>query len=302
MARSAEAATARPHRFGESALPASAAIPALDRMNERLARALRQRIEPLARVKTRVEPQPLDCISYGAWQARQPEAGCLALYSLRPLRGTIMLSVPPLLVTRLVDAYYGGSGDTDAAPTREPSATEEAMVRRLLEGIADALIAIWSESISVEAQLRSRETSASFAALASAEDPIAIAGFAIRFGRSAPAIIEILYPVAALREIEPLLAGSTTADDSSAVPAVWRDAIAAAVGGVRVEARTVLARPTLSAAALLRLAVGDVIPVTLGARVPLIVGQRTIATGIIGESDGHAALSIQTMGFHGDRT
>jgi flagellar motor switch protein FliM len=41
---------------------------------------------------------------------------------------------------------------------------------------------------------------------------------------------------------------------------------------------------------------GDVIPVTLSATVPLLVGQRHVAEGSIGEQDGRAALMIQQIG------
>ena len=109
-----------------------------------------------------------------------------------------------------------------------------------------------------------------------------------------PAVIEILYPIAALRSVEHELAAKAH-DDATSRGTEWRHRLAAAVGGVRVKARTVLARPELSVSELMQLQPGDVIPVTLPAHVPLLVEGRRIALGTIGEHDGRAALKIELI-------
>jgi len=57
----------------------------------------------------------------------------------------------------------------------------------------------------------------------------------------------------------------------------------------------VLARPTLTLDELLNLKNGDVIPVTIDRQLPLIVGNRVIAQGSIGEQNGRAAFMIERM-------
>ena len=69
----------------------------------------------------------------------------------------------------------------------------------------------------------------------------------------------------------------------------------AAVGEVRIQARTVLARPELPLSELMQLQPGDVIPVSLPKSVPLIVAGRRVALGSVGEKDGKAALKIEKM-------
>jgi flagellar motor switch protein FliM len=71
---------------------------------------------------------------------------------------------------------------------------------------------------------------------------------------------------------------------------------------VRLEARSVLARPNISVAELLQLKPGDVIPISVPALVPLLVAGRPVALGKIGDQDGRAALKIEKVegGFHNE--
>ena len=72
--------------------------------------------------------------------------------------------------------------------------------------------------------------------------------------------------------------------------------MARALEGVSLPVRSVVARPTLSVQELLALRIGDVIPITLAPRVPLLVGNRRLAEGTIGEQEGRAAFQIETIG------
>lgn len=285
---------ARPFAFGSEAARPMSALPALDRMNERMARRVRELVEPFARAKPTVAAEPTQVRPFAEWSAAQAEFSSLSLYSFRPLKGSVLLSIGPALVSRLVDAFYGGSGMPSQNASREFTGTEESLLARLAEGLVGALAEVWGEVIAVKPQLRSRETNVSFAAIAKGDEPVAVCRFTIVPGRGDPAPVEIVYPVAALRSVEAELAAKST-EEVSARGGEWRERLAAAVGSVRVKARTVLARPELSLAELMELRAGDVIPVSLPAHVPLLVEGRPVALGTIGEHDGRAALRIEKI-------
>lgn len=285
---------ARPFAFGGEAPRTMSAIPALDRLNERMVRRLRDVIEPFARVKPKVATEPVTLRAFAEWQAEQDEFTSLSLYAFRPMKGSILIKVDPEFVSRLVDAFYGGSGAQAPRRAREFTATEEGLLGRLGEALIGALAEAWSEIVPVRPQLRARETNVGFAGLAKADEMIALARFTIAPWTGHSSVVEILYPVAGLRSIEPLLAARSH-DDASAKSGEWRDRLGTAVGEVRIEARTVLARPELSLAELMQLQAGDIIPVSLARHVPLIVAGRRIALGTVGEHDGRAALKIDRM-------
>ena len=286
--------TVRSFAFGSDAGRPMPALPALDRMNERMIRRMRELIEPFARTKPRVIAEPTRICSFADWQAEQPEFTSLSLYGFKPLKGAIMLSIEPTFVSRLVDAFYGGSGVPSSTRAREFTATEESLLGRLAENLIGALAEVWSEVVPVRPQLRSRETNVGFASIARAEDPIAVSRFTVAPWDQQPSNLEFIYPVASLRSVEAELAAKAN-EDATSRGDEWRQRLSAAIGEVRIKARTVLARPQLSLSELMQLQPGDVIPVNLPARVPLLVEGRRIAVGTVGENDGRAALKIEKL-------
>jgi flagellar motor switch protein FliM len=285
---------ARPFAFGSEAARPMAALPAIDRLNERMIRRLRDAIEPFARAKPKIEAELCTVRNFADWQAEQGEFTSLSLYAFKPMKGTIMLRIDPDLIGRLVDAFYGGSGVAAARRTREFTATEESLLGRFAEAVMGVVAAAWSEVIPVRPQLRSRETNVGFAGLAKAEEPVAVSRFTVAAWPGQSSVIEILYPISGLRSIEPELAAKSP-DDASNRSAEWREQLGSAVGEVRIQARTVLARPELSLSELMQLQPGDVIPVSLPALVPLLVAGRRIALGAVGDHDGRAALRIEKI-------
>ncbi|SMF72635.1 flagellar motor switch protein FliM [Allosphingosinicella indica] len=284
----------RAYTFGKEAVRPMAALPALDRMNERLERRLRGIVEPLARSKPRIHAEAIAVQSFDGWRAEHPEFISLSLYRFAPLKGGVLVAMGADLVGRLVDAFYGGTGALRDSRAKEFTPTEERLIVRINEGLVAALTEVWNEILPVKPQLVARETNTAYAPLVRGDEAVAIVRFGIALGGARPASIDILYPVAALRAVEGLLSNKAS-DDGSLAASEWRHKLADALGDVRVQARSVLARPEISVSELVRLAEGDVIPVSLPASVPLLVEGRVIARGQIGDQDGRAALRIEKL-------
>jgi flagellar motor switch protein FliM len=283
----------RSFSFGNGSAPPSVALPALDRMNERLAKRIRDVIEPFVRGKPRVDAEPAITRTLGDWQAEQSDFAGLSLYSIKPLKGVLAIAVPSEFVSRLVDAFYGGNGAAPLAQAKEFTRTEESMLARLSDALAVTMAEVWREVSPIEPQLRGRETNVALARICSPEEAVLVCRFTVAPPQGKPAQIDILIPAAALRSVEGALVAKS--EDGCARGAEWRAQLGAALGDVRIEARTVLARPELSVAEIVQLKVGDVIPVSIPASVPLLVEGRTVAVGSIGEQDGKAALKIERI-------
>ena len=89
------------------------------------------------------------------------------------------------------------------------------------------------------------------------------------------------------------LSGSVLASgNSNMLGDDWSERLAALVRSVRLPVRTVLARPLLSAGEVTRLSIGDVIPIRFPDRVRVYSGMRLLASGVLGEQDGHASVVI----------
>ncbi|WP_324749722.1 FliM/FliN family flagellar motor switch protein [Sphingomonas sp. LY54] len=282
--------------FGAESFRPMSALPALDRMSERMARRIRDVIEPFARSKPRVAATPVTVRRFESWREEKAEFTSLSLYRFRPLKGGVLLAVEPECVSQLVDAFYGGSGSGASAHGAEFTATEERLLLRLTEALIATLVEVWSEVMPVTAQLMSRETNTAYATLVNREEPVAVARFTVIPLQGNPTTLDVLYPVSALRAVEDEISAKVR-DDAAINSAEWRERLSAALGNVRLDARSVLARPSMPLTDLLKLAPGDIIPITVPANVPLIVAGRAVAHGTIGETDGRPALRIEKMGY-----
>jgi flagellar motor switch protein FliM len=159
----------------------------------------------------------------------------------------------------------------------------------------DLMKEAWADILPLDPQLLARETNPSHATLVRSDDNVAIQRFTVVPGQGRPGVITIIYPQSTLRPIESQLLAKVH-DETGPIDHEWRSRMAAALDHVRLPVRSVLARPELTVRQLMQLKVGDVIPINLPPRVPLLVAQRPVAEGTIGEHDGRAALMIESMG------
>jgi flagellar motor switch protein FliM len=282
-----------PFTFGLSSPAASAALPALDRINERFVRRARTVVEGLARCRANITAEPVVTRRYTDWQAGQGGSMLASLYAFAPMKGMILLCFSAETLRSLLDRYFGGTAGSVVRRGSELTPSEENFFARLDTALVAALGDAWSRSLVVDASVRSRETNLAYAALVPPDEAVAVCDYRVTLASGSPLAFTILYPVAGLRSVDRQLADP--AEEESGDCTIWRADLADALAGVRFDARTVLARPQISLDKLMGLAVGDVLPVTLNAEVPMIVADRTIAMGTMGDAHGCAALQISRI-------
>jgi flagellar motor switch protein FliM len=267
----------------------------LERMGDKMARAIRPAIEPIARARVSVTAEPLEMRPYQEWQDEQPDFSALNLYRLRPLKGGMLIQIDANFIANLVEIFYGGApGATVKRKAGDFTASEELLLNRLLEKIAGILASHWNEVTPVELAFGLRETNAAMLPFLRGDEMVVVQKFTIGAGVS-PTVISVLYPLAMLRPIEEKLE-TRVQDEDTAASEDWRWRMGEALAQVTLPVRSVLARPEISVAELLALKPGDVIPINIQPRTPLLAGARRIADGVIGEQDGRAALMIEKVG------
>lgn len=266
----------------------------LDRMNDRIARRLRDVIEPIAQTRSKVDAIPLETRRFDEWQRNQADYMSLSLFRVRPVKGMMMIAIEPAFVTNMVDAFYGGTGNGLATKSGEFTPSERRLQKRLVTAIADVLTKCWTETFPLQFDFTTHETNVDFANMVRPEEAVVVQSFTIKPGMSRSTKIEILYPLSLLQPIEDEIAARAQAgiggDDCD-----WKNKLLRALDNVALPVRSVLARPEMTVAQLLELKPGDVIPITLSQTVPLLVGNRRFAEGTIGEQEGRAAMMIASL-------
>jgi flagellar motor switch protein FliM len=272
----------------------------LDRIGERMARRLRTEIEPLSRSKTQVTCDPIETRRFEDWTIDQREFTSLSLFRLRPLKGNMLIAIEAEFITSLVDAFYGGRGTVHSHKKNEFTPSEERLLAKLTDMMTRAMGEAWGDILKLEPMLASRETNPAYATLSRPDESVIIQRFTLVPGQGRPGMISLIFPQNTLRPVEAQLS-SKRQDDVGPIDSEWRYRMACALEQVRLPVRSVLARPELTVRQLMQLKVGDVIPINLPPRVPLLVAQTRLAEGTIGEQEGRAALMIEQVSKGTDR-
>lgn len=282
------------YAFGRGESQAPVMLSGLDRLGDKLGRRIRALIEPISGMRPHVVAQDAQLLDFADWSADVPDFASLSIYRLMPLKGQMLLRMDAAMISTLVDCFYGGIGNRPLPPRGEFTPTEDRLIARLSESILARLVETWADILPLEPALVLRETGVGFTAAAQPGDQMVLQRFTISITRDQLWPVDLLFPLSALRAIEPLMGSKMPADDEAGDP-VWQGRIARRMRDIRLPARTVLARPNLSLAELMQLKTGDIIPVTIGRSLPLIVGNRIVAHGSIGEQDGRAAFQIEKL-------
>ena len=265
----------------------------LQHLSARLARALRGVFEPLLRREVRVWAEPLVVQRFGDYRTERAD-GLTAWLPLvmSPQGATGLCVLDGVFVLELLDLFFGGTGAAPATIPLEFSPAAEAIVGKIGAAIAAPLRAAWEPLARIDFTPTRVEVNAAMLST-DTDDAMIVTRFGLAAGDAKPVFIDLLYPVTALKPHAPTLTGKVL-DKQEADPA-WRTSLTRAAMNVRFPIRSVLAEPVVPLSMLMNLKPGDVIPISFGPEVPVMVGSDCLGKGTVGTSNGHAAVRLTSI-------
>lgn len=271
----------------------------LQHLSARFARGLRHVFEPILRRATRSWAEPLSVMRFADYVAERPKALTAWLpMAIRPAGGPItgqaLLVMDGRFTLEMLDLYFGGLGEAPPALPTEFSPAAEALVERLGRSIAEPLAAAWEPVSRLDLTPGRVEINAAMLSDFDGEDAVIVTRFGIAAASDKPVFVDLVYPVAALKPIGASLNARVHGRTADPEPK-WRNGLTRAAMGVRFPVRSVLAEPTMSLGALMELKEGDIIPVSFGQFVPIMVGTHRLGTGVVGTQNGKAAICIHHL-------
>jgi flagellar motor switch protein FliM len=262
----------------------------LQHLSARLARSLRGVFEPVLRREVRTWAEPLVVQRFADYRSERPEGLTAWLpMTMAPNAANGLCVLDGVFVLELLDLFFGGTGAAPAIIPPEFSPAGEAMVTRLGQWIAAPLRTAWEPLAKIDFTPTRVEVNAAMLAI-DGEDAMIVTRFGVAVGDAKPVFIDLLYPVTTLKPHAPTLTGKVL-DKADANP-VWRNSLTRAALGVRFPIRSVLAEPVVPLSLLMDLKPGDVIPISFGPEVPVMVGSGRLGMGTVGTSNGHAAVRL----------
>jgi flagellar motor switch protein FliM len=280
--------------FGQTKLNPFGDLHALQHLSARFARTLRGVFEPLLRQEVRTFAEPLVVQRFADYRAERPEG----LTAWLPLQmggeGQSLCVLDGRFVMEVLDLFFGGTGAAPAALPAEFSPAAEAMIARIGGSIAAPLRTAWEPLARIDFACGRVEANAAMLHGVDGDDAMVVTRFGIAAGSAKPVFVDLLYPVAALKPHGTALTGKVVS--KSAEPnAAWRASLTRAAMGVRFPVRSVLAEPVVPLSLLMDLKPGDVIPISFGPDVPVMVGRDRLGSGTVGTSNGRAAVRLTSI-------
>lgn len=233
-------------------------MPTLEIINERFARNLRIGLFNFMRRNAEISTGPVKVQKYSEFIRNLVVPTNLNLCHVKPLRGTALLIFDPDLVFLVVDNLFGSDGRYHVrVEGRDFTATEQRIIRRLLEVVYLEYEKAWQSVYEIEFSYIRSEMNTQFANIATPTEIVVSTSFKIELGAGG-GDFHVCMPYSMVEPIRDLLS-STMATDRTEVDNRWVSLLSRQVQGAEVELVVNLTQTEVSLGDILNLKEGDVV-------------------------------------------
>ena len=269
-------------------------MPAVEIVNERFARNIRIGLFNMIRKTPEVSVGAVKVQKYSAFLREIVVPTNFNIMSIRPLRGAGLIVCDPTLVFAIIDALFGGGGKYHTRiEGRDFSATEQRVIMRLVETVANEYKNSWKGIYPLELDYQRSEMQPQFANIATPSELVVCTSFTMEIGESS-GTIHFCLPYASLEPIRDVLFSSLQGD-SSEMDRRWVMLLKQQIQSANVNLVAELATAPATVEQLLSFKPGDFIELELDPLIKAKVDGVPIFDCYYGTSNGRYALRVEQM-------
>ena len=158
-------------------------MPTMEIINERFARNIRIGLFNLIRKSPEVSVGGIKVQKYSAFLREIVVPTNFNIMAVRPLRGSGLIVCEPTLVFAVIDSLFGGAGKFHTRiEGRDFSATEQRIIRRLVDVITEEYKKSWQGIYPVELDYQRSEMQPQFATVATPSEIVVCCSFTLEIG------------------------------------------------------------------------------------------------------------------------
>lgn len=281
----------RGYDFGREMRIVRGRMPTLEMINERFARLFRLSLYGLLRRQAEVSPAAIQLKRFGEYVQTLHQPTSLNSVRFDPLRGTGLLVFDPKLVFALVDTAFGGKGRQMRIEGRDFTATENRIIRAVLERGFTDLQQAWSQVQPLQLEFLKSESNPHFSSVVSATEVVIINAFKVDIDGQGGEF-HVTLPYSTLEPLRDLLGAGGQAE-GAVRDEHWTRALHDELLDAPIELRAVLGQGKLTLSELIDLKQGDVIPFEFDGRAVLESDGVSLFSGRLGASRGQCAVQLQ---------
>ena len=270
----------------------------LEVINERFARHLRSSLLNFMRRSPDISVGPIQIQKYGEFIRHLPVPTNINMLHMKPLRGTALFVFDPKLVFLVVDNLFGSDGRYHMRiEGRDFTRTEQRIIRRLLDLALQCYGDAWRPLFPLNFDYVRSEMHGKLANIVAPNEVVVNTTLQIEFG-PVGGFLHVCIPYSMLEPIRDLL--SNPIQDEVEVDGRWVTQMAQQMhsADLRLTADFVTVQSTI--AQMLKLQVGDVLPIELPQTVTAKVDGIPVMECGYGTSNNRYALRVQHMIQHQD--
>ena len=269
-------------------------MPTLEIVGERFAKNIRSGIFAFIRKSPEVSIGMVRVHKYSTFLREIAVPTNFNIVSIKPLRGLGLIVCEPSLVFAVIDALFGGAGKY---PTRiegrDFSATEQRIIRRLLDVVMADYKKAWAGIYPLELEFQRSEMQPQFANVATPAEIVVSTSFTLEIGETSGAI-HFCIPYATFEPIRDVLY-STMQGDANAPDRRWINLMTQQIQAAEVELVAELAQAPATVEQLLSLKSGDFIELDLKPGIQAKVAGVPVLDCHYGTSNGKYALKVDQL-------
>lgn len=267
-------------------------MPTLELINERFARYLRIGLFNYMHRTTEISVGPIRVQKYSEFIRNLVVPTNLNLVVAKPLRGTALFVFDPNLVFLVVDNMFGGDGRFHTrVEGRDFTATEQRIIQGLLAVVFTEYSRSWKPVYELSFEYIRSEMNSQFANIATPSEIVISTTFSLEFGGSS-AEMHICFPYSMIEPIRELLYSSMQSDQLSSDKR-WIVMLRKQLKDADVEITARLATSTVTLGQILKMQVGDIIPINIPDQVVAHVDDVPLMECRYGQQGGQYALKIE---------
>jgi flagellar motor switch protein FliM len=267
-------------------------MPTMEIVNERFARNLRQGLFNFIRRSPEISVGPVSVQRYSAFLRELAVPTNFNIVAIRPLRGSGMIVCEPSLVFGVIDTLFGGIGKFQTRiEGRDFSATEQRVINRLVEVIAEEYKKAWKGIYPLELEYQRSEMQPQFVTIATPSEIVISTSFQLEIGDIAGSI-HFCFPYSTLEPIRDVLYSSTQGD-SVEVDKRWVNVLTREIQAAEVTLVAQLATAEATVERLLSLKKGDFIELERESRIQATVDGVPIFECNYGTHNAKYAIRIE---------
>jgi flagellar motor switch protein FliM len=270
----------------------------LEVINERFARHLRSSLLNFMRRSADISVGPVQIQQYGEFVRHLPVPTNINMLHFKPLRGTALIVFDPKLVFLVVDNLFGSDGRYHVrVEGRDFTRTEQRIIKRLLNLTLQCYGDAWQPVFPLAFDYVRAEMHGKLANIVAPNEVVITTTLQVEFG-PVGGFVHVCIPYSMIEPIRDLL--SNPVQDEIEVDKRWVKQMSQQMQSADVELSADFVAIPSTIGELMKLQVGDVLPIELPSSVTARVDGIPVMECGFGVSNERYALRVQQMISHQD--